>query len=109
MRINIKPISVNDCWKGRRFKTPEYKRYADSLAWLIPRNGKLPEPPYQLIITFGLSSILSDWDNPVKPFQDILSKRYGFNDKLIHRAVVEKVKVDKGKEYIEFEILNYTK
>ena len=27
MIINIKPLSVNQCWKGRRFKTDKYKSY----------------------------------------------------------------------------------
>jgi hypothetical protein len=55
-------------------------------------------------LRFGFSNRLSDWDNPVKPVQDILSKKYGFNDKLIRRAVVETEIVRKGAEYVEFEI-----
>ncbi|WP_283687571.1 hypothetical protein [Dysgonomonas sp. Marseille-Q5470] len=47
---------------------------------------------------------ISDWDNPVKPTQDILSKKYRFNDKLIRKAIVETEIIKKGKEYIEFEI-----
>jgi len=51
---------------------------------------------------------LADWDNPIKPFQDILQKRYGFNDKDIFRAVVEKVKTHKGEEFVYFDIKNLT-
>jgi hypothetical protein len=54
-----------------------------------------------------MSNVLSDWDNPVKPFQDILQKRYGFNDKNIFKAVVTKVKVPRGYEFIDFEIIPY--
>jgi Endodeoxyribonuclease RusA. len=103
IHIDIKPMSVNDAWKGRRFRTDEYKRYQNSLLWLLPKI-KLPPPPYELHFKFGFSSSASDWDNPIKPTQDILSKKYGFNDKLIRKATVETEIVPKGKEYIEFEI-----
>ena len=65
---------------------------------------RLPPAPYFLYLEFGMSNVLSDWDNPVKPFQDILQKKYGFNDKLVMEARVVKKKVEKGKEYILFNI-----
>lgn len=102
-RVNIKPLSVNDAWKGRRFKTNEYKKYERDLLFLLPKI-KIPEPPYEIRLKFGFSSSLSDWDNPVKPLQDVLSKKYGFNDKMIMRATVEREKVSKGNEFVEFEI-----
>ena len=58
-----------------------------------------------LILKFGFSSKLADWDNPVKPFQDILQKRYNFDDRDIFKATVEKEIVKKGNEFIEFKIL----
>ena len=106
MRINIKPLSVNECWQGKRFKTPKYKSYETELLYRL-KCLAIPEPPYELNITFGLSNVLSDWDNPVKPFQDILQKKYGFNDKNIFKAVVIKEKVSKGNEFIDFEIKPY--
>ena len=27
MRVFIKPLSVNEAWRGRKFKTPKYKQY----------------------------------------------------------------------------------
>ena len=63
----------------------------------------LPEPPYEVHYVFGLSTSLADWDNPIKPFQDILQKRYGFNDKDIFRDC--KLKCVKVKES---EIINFT-
>jgi len=102
-RINIKPISVNEAWKGRRFKTDKYKQYRRTLLWILPKI-KIPEPPYLIHFKFGFSNTLADWDNPVKPTQDILSEKYGFNDRLIRKAIVETEIVPKGNEYIEFEI-----
>ncbi len=106
MRLSIKPLSVNECWQGKRFKTPKYKKYEkDVRSLLIPI--KIPNPPYKVNYTFGFSSAASDIDNPVKPFQDILSKEYGFNDKLIFEINVRRVKVKKGNEFIEFKIEHY--
>ncbi len=101
--VKIKPISVNACWAGRRFKTPEYKKFENDLLLLLPPI-KLPEPPYVIYLEWGFSSEASDWDNPIKPVVDILQKRYGFNDKLIKRGIVDKLKVEKGDEYLKFKI-----
>ena len=107
-RINIKPLSVNCAWQGKRFKTNDYKNYEFKLLFMLPKII-IPQPPYEIYYKFGFSSNLADWDNPVKPFQDILSKRYGFNDKMIRKAVIETEIVEKGKEYIGFEIKTYIK
>jgi predicted transcriptional regulator with HTH domain len=107
-RVEIKPLSVNSAWRGRRFKTPEYSKYERDLLFILPRIA-MPEPPYQIYFKFGFSSASSDWDNCVKTTQDILSKKYKFNDKLIKRAVVEVEQVKKGYEYFEFKIDNLTK
>lgn len=101
--IPIKPLSVNECWQGQRFKTPKYKAYEKHVLLSLPPL-KLPSPPLKISFEFGLSSTLSDWDNPVKPLQDILQKKYGFDDKHIIRAEVDKIKVSKGKEYFKFKI-----
>lgn len=106
-RVNEKPLSVNDAWKGQHFKTTEYKAYQTKLLWLLPSKIEIPPPPYEIYFRFGFSSTLSDWDNPVKPLQDILSKKYGFNDKLIRRAIVDTEIVPKGKEFFEFELKTF--
>lgn len=103
IKVNIKPLSVNKVWRGRRFKTDEYKNY-ERLLLLTLKPMKLPESPYRVYYEFGFSSAASDIDNPVKPFQDILSKKYGFDDKLIHEMNVKRAKVKKGEEYIKFKI-----
>jgi hypothetical protein len=108
IKINIKPLSVNDVWQGKRFKTPAYKNYEKLLLLTLPKI-KIPEPPYVIYFEFGFSNSASDWDNPVKPFQDILSKKYRFNDKLIKRAIVDTVLVKKGHEYVKFKIETYQK
>lgn len=106
--IKIKPLSVNKCWQGRRFKTPTYKAYEKQVMALLPDDIQVPEGKLSLFIRWGLSSKLSDWDNPVKPFQDILQKHYEFDDRYIYLAMIEKIDVDKGEEFIEFQLKGHT-
>ncbi len=106
MRLSINPLSVNECFQGRRFKTAKYKSYERELLLRLPLIT-LPAAPYHIKFTFGLSSKLADYDNPVKPFQDILQKRYNFDDRDIYKATIEKVLTKKGNEFIEFKIEHY--
>jgi len=103
MILNIKPLSVNDAWKGRRFKTDKYKAFEKAILLML-RPMEIPEGKLELYLKWGFSSAGSDWDNPIKPFQDCLQKKLGFNDNRVHRGIVEKVKVAKGSEFIEFHI-----
>ena len=103
-RINIKPLSSNEAWKGRRFKTPVYKKYERDVLLMLPRL-KVPDGELIAYYKFGFSSRNSDWDNPVKMIQDILQKKYGFNDNKIYKAVTCKEIVPKGQEYIEFSLV----
>lgn len=104
VKINIKPLSINEAFQGRRFKTEKYKKYEKELLLLLPKNFKLPPPPYYIIFEFGFSNKASDLDNPIKVMQDILQKKYKFNDKDIYKAEITKKIVKKGGEYILFNI-----
>lgn len=104
MKILIKPLSINEAFQGKRFKTPKYKSYENHLLMLL-KPLEVPKGRLKLIATFGLSSKNADWDNPVKPFQDCLQKKYGFNDRNIYEAEIKKVDVKKGEEFIEFYLL----
>lgn len=55
-KVNIKPLSVNEAFRGRRFKTPAYMKYQRDVLFLLP-SLKLPEPPYRITYEFGFSSI----------------------------------------------------
>lgn len=103
MRVNIKPLSVNDAWKGRRFKTDDYKAYERAVLLML-ESYDVPEGLLHIDLTFGLSSKNADFDNPVKPFVDCLQKKYGFNDRRIKSASILVDDVAKGCEYIDFEI-----
>ena len=101
--IDIRPLSVNEAWQGRRFKTPAYKQYEESLLWMLPKMT-IPEPPLEIFFEWGMSNKLSDVDNPTKSTMDVLCKRYGFDDRDVHAMHLKKVIVKKSQEYIKFEI-----
>lgn len=102
-KINIKPLSVNLAWQGKRFKTPQYKVYERTLLLLLP-NVQLKEFK-RLKLTFGFSNMQSDLDNPVKLILDILQKKYNVNDSNLMELHLYKEKTKKGEEFILIELL----
>ena len=105
-RVSIKPLSVNRCWQGRRFKTVQYKNYEHELLLKL-KPYDIPTGHLELDLIFGLSTMLADIDNPVKPFLDVLQKKYGFNDRDVMKMTVEKVKVAKGDEFASFNLREF--
>jgi len=99
VRLNIKALSANKLWRGRRYKTKDYERYERDLLLLLP---ELDEITDRIEIRVGLSNRRADLDNVAKGFIDILQKRYGFDDNRLRRIVLEKEIVKRGEEYIEF-------
>jgi Holliday junction resolvase RusA-like endonuclease len=103
IKLHIKPLTVNQAWQGKRFKTPKYTQYERDLLLLLPKIS-VPNAPFSIEITFGFSNKLSDVDNPLKPLLDVLQKKYGINDRDVYKLTVEKTIVPKGKEFIQFQI-----
>ncbi|MDE2439270.1 MAG: RusA family crossover junction endodeoxyribonuclease [Patescibacteria group bacterium] len=103
-RIKIKPLSVNRCWQGRRFKTKEYIEYEKEMMLMLPKCKMEKGVPLCVRITLWIDQ-RADIDNPIKPILDILQKKYGFNDRDIMTLTVNKI-VQKSKKdnYIEIEI-----
>ena len=102
-RVNIKPVSVNIAFQGRRFKTPQYKKFEQDLLSILPPKN-ISANRLKVVYRFGFSSKLSDLANPEKLVTDILSKKYGFNDNQIYEMQLFKEIVPKGAEFLEFEI-----
>ena len=104
-KINIKPLSVNQAWGGRTFKSKLYKKYEANMNHLLPKGVKVPKTgKIALEVHFGLSSKASDIDNPLKTTIDCLQRKYGFNDKQIYELHIKKFDVKRGEEFIKFEI-----
>jgi Holliday junction resolvase RusA-like endonuclease len=109
-KIEVKPLSVNEAWQGKRFKSKKYEAYEKLLLFSLPPSKvNWDKIPIEVHLFIGFSNVASDIDNAVKPFIDILQKRYLFNDKFIFKLVVEKQIVSKGKEFIEYTIKKFEK
>lgn len=109
MIVDIKPLSVNKAWQGKRFKTKDYKNFEKNMLLLLPNNLKVSNGNLLVELTYGFSSKLSDIDNPTKMVLDCLCKKYGFDDRQIYKLIQEKKIVQKGKEFIEFKITELDK
>ncbi len=105
--LAVKPLSVNQAWQGKRYKTTLYKNYEEALSYLLPKKLDIPEGELMISFEFGFSNKASDVDNPVKPLLDILQKKYGFNDSRVYQIIAHKNIVPKGKEYVRFEIKGF--
>lgn len=103
IELSIKPLSANEAFRGRKFRTKKYDAYIATLMLILPKLS-LPKPPYSINLVVGYSNVLSDIDNCLKPFIDCLQKKYLFNDRDIYKLSIEKKIVKKGEEFINFEI-----
>jgi len=106
-KINIKPLSLNQAYRGRRFKTPELEAYKKFIHYKLPKI-EIPKGKLFARYEFGVSSKNCDGDNLVKCFQDAIAERYGFNDKQIYKWEFQKVDVKKGMEYIAFSLTEFS-
>jgi Holliday junction resolvase RusA-like endonuclease len=103
--LKIKPLSVNEAFKGRRFKTDKYDDFIQKMHYILPKTIDIPnEMNIKLAIEFGFSSKASDIDNCCKSFIDCLVKKYKVDDRFIYEMHVFKSIVKKGEEYIKFKI-----
>ena len=102
--LPIKPLSINEAWQGRRFKTKEYIKYQRDLLMILPQIKVIPKK-ISLYFEFGFSNISADIDNPVKLILDIMQKKYKFNDADVWELRIKKAKVKKGFEYIHIQFL----
>lgn len=103
IRIDYKPLSINAAYTGERYKTEAYKHYKKAVTLMLKKHP-LPAPPFKITLICGQSNMGADFDNPVKPFCDVLAKKFGFNDKIIYSGYIEKVEVEKGKEFIMYKL-----
>ena len=105
-RCDVKPLSMNEAFMGRKRKTAAYRTYEIKLPKHLPEVDIPARGPLGLRVRVGYSNRQSDNDNGLKPFIDILQKQYGFNDNRIYKLDVTKVKTEKGEEYIAFDLFS---
>jgi len=99
--LPIKAMTVNQCWRGRRYKTKKYEEYENQMFFLLPNNIIVEDKrPLRLEVEFGISTT-QDIDNGLKPLIDILQKKYLFNDRYIMELNIKKTVVKKTEHFIK--------
>ena len=54
MKINIKPLSINKAWQGKRYRSKDYKNYQEAMELLLKnKNIELPKPPLYIKYIFA--------------------------------------------------------
>lgn len=97
VEIEIKPLSINKAFQGRRFKTTECKKYEQEFLFLLPKKEKITGK-VGIILTFFLHHpLMSDMDNYLKLILDMLKKgeyiqddRYFYFEQLQKRMIPKK-------------------
>ncbi|MCX4024772.1 hypothetical protein [Spartinivicinus marinus] len=106
--VKTKPLSVNEAFLGRKVKSKKYRDYEEILISTLP-DVSVPEGKLTLKLLVSYSNSRADIDNALKPFIDVLQKRYDFNDNKLYRLVIEKNIVKKGEEFLKFQLIPYEK
>ncbi len=99
INIEVKPLSINKAWRGRKFKTPEYIQFEKDCSYYL-RNKKMIKGYVEIDYKFLLKNAkMTDVDNCVKTTQDQLVKAGIIeDDRKIKRFVAEKFQLDKNDE-----------
>lgn len=108
--IKIKPLGINRAFQGKRYKTPEYLAFEKQVLLQLKPTSKKFDGMLRVEYFFGFSSPLADIDGPIKLVQDILCKKYHFDDRQIFELNVRKCLVKKGEEFFSigiFELLPF--
>jgi len=88
--IPLKPLSVNQAWQGRRFKTNTYKKWAQDVSNFIPRNKCVTGRVEVTVEVFIKNEKMSDVDNVLKTLFDTLSGSVFEDDRMIYALHVYK-------------------
>ena len=102
--LDLKPLSANKMWLGAKRKSKEYRIYEKESLNRLPSGVVIPKQKIDIKIAVFYSSSRSDIDNALKPFLDILQKRYKFDDCRVYDMHTRKFICKKGEERIMFNI-----
>lgn len=90
--ITIKPLSINEAFEGRRFKTSKCKEYEDLLWYLLPKREMIRGMVRVDYRFFLKNHSKADSDNLIKVLQDMLvKKKYIEDDRFIYYHTVAKI------------------
>lgn len=92
LTLHVKPLSVNEAFRGRHFPTAAKTQYEMRLRLSLPKVAVVGKPYYRIAFDFHLKNFaLIDYDNCIKITQDCLVKRGIItDDRLIVDARIRK-------------------
>jgi Holliday junction resolvase RusA-like endonuclease len=92
VKVDIKPLSVNQIWQGRRFKTGAYKVFEQEMLLRLPKKKRI-DGQVAVNLTFALQKPNNcDLDNFIKPILDIITKKgYIYDDRRVYLLQAQKV------------------
>jgi len=103
MIVNLKPLSINKAWQGRRFKTQDYKDYEEALLWKLKGQKKIPGW-YHIRFDFYIKSYkTSDLSNLIKATEDCIVKAGLVDDDRFCKSMTIE-KHNSNRDYFKFVI-----
>lgn len=73
-------MSVNIAWQGKRYRTPEYKKYTEEMLYLLPKKEMIVGQVGIFLFFYIKNPKQCDLDNFIKPVIDILVKKEYIKD-----------------------------
>ena len=73
--IPIKPISINECFQGRRYKTSKFKKWQRDVLLLLPKQSSQSKRLAVEIRLYFKNPLRCDADNFCKAILDCLTKK----------------------------------
>ena len=83
-------VSANKMYYRNKTLTAEYRTWRQKAQRVLP-DMEIPEGPLELQVYAYFANKARDLDNILKPLQDTLQERYGFNDNRIYKIVAVKM------------------
>lgn len=107
--IELKPISTNRIYKGKRYLSAEARKFKEDARMYLRQcfqEYNIPAGDLHVYYRFGVSRKM-DVDNCVKLFQDVLCDYLGIDDSRIRAVTAIRDKVSIRSEFIGFKILPF--
>jgi len=110
LKLKVNPLSVNKAWRGRRFKTGDYKQFEYDVCRSLPECEKA-QTKEEVFIRYVFHIVNygnADTGNMEKTMSDMLVKRgYLLDDRYVRAIYMRKERAE-DHEWIDITIIPYT-
>lgn len=105
MEVLLKPMTVNQCWQGRRFKTKNYLNWRLDFSDRIKKGTRIKGNMAVILEFYIKHDKTTDVDNLIKPVFDALKESGVIEDDRFIKEV-HAYKYNSDKEFIRITIEN---